>query len=202
MKFNKYRPTPLAPRGKRGRLTSLAVFRVAATVAALGIGASSSLATIVAVGGDVLLVAPPASVDLDQTESDVDIIGFNERQCFSLNNNLQTDQGVIPAGTKVSCHFFHMDPVNEPSAVLSGSARFNADVLGFISSEPSLDASDKVCRHKKQPDYPSVPTPGAEPDRGLEPGPDGYQVINGKRVKIQMVVPEFSDQLRVITRCQ
>jgi hypothetical protein len=83
---------------EKGRWKFLSVLRVAAAIAALGIEASPSLATIVAVAPDVVLFTP-ADVTLNQTESDVEIKAFDEQQCVTLTSNLDTDQGIIPAGT-------------------------------------------------------------------------------------------------------
>jgi hypothetical protein len=176
---------------------------VAAT-AALGIGASSGLAAIVAVVPDVVLFQP-ADVRLNQTQSNVQIDGFDEKQCFKLGADLTTDQGILAAGTVVSCHFFHLDPVNG-APVLEGKARFDDLILGVISSSTLLDDSDVPCQELDAAGNPVViyPVPGAEPDRGLDAGQvnDRYQVIQGGlAIKIRMDVPAVSDQVRVVTRC-
>ena len=172
---------------------------VAAVTAVLAMGAGSVLAAIIAVTPDVVLFTP-ADVRLNQTQSNVQIDGFDEQQCIQLGAPLQTDQGFIPAQSWVSCHFFHMDPVT--SAVLDGKARFDGDILGVISSSALLDASEPTCQ------IPNVtyPVAGAEVNRGLEafqPN-DRYQIIDaGRGIHIEMDVPFFSftDQIRVITCC-
>jgi hypothetical protein len=93
-----------------------------------------------------------------------------------------------------------MDPVN--SAVLDGKARFDADIIGVISSSASLDDSDVPCGLSTV----LYPAPGVEPFRGLEAfqANDRYQVIQaGRAIHVQMDVPpnSYSDQLRVITCC-
>jgi len=183
---------------KKVRGQFLSILQVATAVAALGIGASPSFATIIAVAPDVVL-STPADVSLDQTESDVQIIAFDEQQCVTLHDDLETDQGIIPDGAEVSCHFFHMDSANG-GPILDGKARFDADIIGVISSSALLDASDRPCGLTTV----IYPAPGVEPFRGLEAfqANDRYQVIQaGRGIKVQMDVPSYSDQLRVITCC-
>jgi hypothetical protein len=177
---------------------------MAAVTAALGIGASSGFATIVAVVPDVVLFQP-ADVRLNQTQSNVQIDGFDEKQCFKLGADLTTDQGLIAAGTVVSCHFFHLDPVNG-APVLEGKARFDDLILGVISDSGLLDDSDAPCQELDAAGNPLViyPMPGVEANRGLDPNQvnDRYQIIQGGlAIKIRMDVPSFSDQVRVVTRC-
>jgi hypothetical protein len=65
---------------------------IAATVF-LGLTAPAT-AAIIAVLPDIVFDTPP-DVRLDQTQSDVEIKGFDEKQCVTLNYDLQTDQGRI-----------------------------------------------------------------------------------------------------------
>jgi hypothetical protein len=177
-------------RGRRG-------LRLAAAAVVLVSGVSVAFANIVAVVPDVVLFTP-ADVRLNATQSDVRIIGFNER-CVELASPLHTDQGVIPAGERVQCHFFHNDPWNPPT-LLDGRARFDNDIIGVISSSALLDDSDPVCGR------PGVvyPAAGTEPFRGFEAfqPDDRYQIIYGGRgIEIQSDVTAYTDQLRVVTCC-
>jgi hypothetical protein len=183
----------LALRGRR-RPARL-VIAAAATV--LAWGATSAFANIVATVPDVVLFTP-ADVRLGATESNVRIIAFNER-CVVLPYPLQTDEGVIPAGRRVQCHFFHDDPQSPPT-LLDGRARFDQDILGVISSSALLDASDPVCGRPGV----TYPAPGSEPYRGLEAAQpdDRYQIIDaGRGIHVQANVTAFTDQLRVVTCC-
>jgi len=182
------------------RIKKMAIATVAAATAVLAVGATSVLAAIVMVQPDIVEFTP-TDVRLDQTQSDVRIIGFDEKQCFQLGANLDTDRGSIAAGTNVSCHFFHMDPVTG-GPVLDGRARFDGNILGVISRTALLDASDVTCT---APGVPGVLYPtGTNANRGLEafqPN-DRYQIIEaGFGIRIQMDVPSFLDQVRVVTSC-
>jgi hypothetical protein len=188
------RPIEQLDQELRGR-RRLARVIVAAVVLALG--ATSAFANIVATVPDVVLFTP-ADVRLNATQSNVRIIAFNER-CVTLTAPLYTDQGVIAAGRRVQCHFFHDDPYTPPT-LLDGRARFDEDILGVISSSALLDASDPVCGRPGV----TYPAPGAEPFRGFEPfqANDRYQIIDaGRGIEVQAEVTAYTDQLRVVTCC-
>ena len=173
--------------------------QVAAATAGFAMTATSVPAAIVATAPDVLLIAPPASVVQGALESNMRIFAFNERQCFPLPADLDTDQGLIHAGTKVSCHLLHTDPA-QPPIVLTGKARFNALILGVVNDSADLDASDGPCKWQNT----VYPAAGTEPFRGLEPAQpnDQYNIIQGGfGIQVRMDVPSFLDQVRVITRC-
>lgn len=173
--------------------------KVATATAALALAATSATAAIVATAPAFVQIAPPASVELNQLQSNVNLFAFNERQCFRLNFNLPTDQGFIPAFTKMSSHYLTGDPVS--TLLLDGRVRFDNQIIGVISTTAGLDGSDAACGAPGTV-YPT----GAEPNRGLEPPPqaDAYQILGGGFViQARMDIPlfSFSDQIRVLTRC-
>jgi hypothetical protein len=185
-------PLPLSPSSRR-------LLRVAAAAAGIAMTGTVATAAIVAFVPAVLQIAPPPDVRLNQLQSDTRIFAFNERQCFPLPAKVYTDEGSISAGTWVSCHLLHSDPVNPP-ILLSGAVRFSAPILGVISSSALLDASDGVCGWPVT----TYPAPGAEAFRGLEPlqPNDQYAVVAPTDLQVRMDVPAYSDQIRVITECQ
>ncbi len=159
--------------------------------------ATPAVAAIINVLPDIVLWAM-TDVTLDATESDVMIRAMDERQCFVPAADLQMDDALIPAtqNNLISCHFFHLDPVNNGAGVvLDGKARFDGPILGVISSSVGLNNSDGPCG------LPGVMYATGEFNRGLEPFQvDGYRTA-GNRIEMRMDVPSFSDQLRVITCC-
>jgi hypothetical protein len=176
-----------------------APWKLAAATVGLALAATSAGAAIVAVLPDIVVFVPN-DVRLNQTESDIRMIAFNERPCFSLNFDLVTDDGIIPKNTRMSSHFVHGDPDN--TLLLNGRVRFDNTIIGVISTSTGLDASDGPCGR------PGVvyPVAGAEPNRGLEPTTqaDQYTIIaGGTGLEVDMEVPpaSFSDQIRVLTRC-
>jgi hypothetical protein len=165
----------------------------------LALAATSATAAIVATAPAAVQIAPPPSVELNQLQSNVNLFAFNERQCFRLNFNLQTDKGFIPAFTRMSSHFVSGDPFAQ--LLLTGRVRFDGPIIGVISSTALLDASDASCGAAGTV-YPT----GLEPNRGFELAPqaDAYQIIaGGFGIEVTMDVPplSFSDHLRVLTRC-
>jgi hypothetical protein len=176
------------------------VLLAAATLMALSAFEPGADAAITGVVPDVV-VSAPSNVAVDQTESDTDIIAFDERQCFKLSANLVTDTNYIPATEYniVSSHLLHVDPANGGS-VLTGKARFDGLIIGVISSSALLDDSDVECGASGV----TYPPYGIETYRGLESfqARDRYRIIQGGYgIQVEMDVPAFSDQVRVITCC-
>ena len=160
-----------------------------------------ALATIDAWFGAAVKVAPPANVSLNQSQSNVILQSFDERQCFQVPmGGLQTDQGMIGAGTFVSSHMVHANPTAGNPLLLGGRVHFNADILGVMSTALLLDNSDALCGNPGTI-YPT----GLEVNRGLEGPPqvDDYTLLAPRLLGVRMEVPvnSFSDQIRVITRC-
>lgn len=189
-------PTPSYPRSAPARRLLLVAAATAFAVAA----APRAEAAITGVVPDVVLFTP-TDVSLHQTESDTDIIAFDERQCFSLVDDLVTDTNVIPAEpwNVVSSHLLLLDP-ETGGFVLDGKASFDGQIIGVISSSSGLDDSDAECGLSTV----TYPAPGTEANRGLEgfQANDRYRIIQGGRgIQVQMDVPSFSDQIRVITCC-
>ena len=184
---------------KPSRSRSLLLGGIAGTLA-IGSVATPARAAIVAVIPDIVMFLP-ADVSLNQTESNVDIVGFDERQCFDPVADLTMDNGTIPgqAQVRISSHLLHADPVNG-NVVLDGRAFFDGRILGVISDSTLLDDSDPICRNPAV----TYPVAGNETLRGLEPGQaqDRYRIIaGGAGIEVQMDVSGASDQIRVITCC-
>ncbi len=112
------------------------------------------------VSGDVVLTTAPHSLNHNAFESDDNIAIVVERSSVSLLVDLLVDVdgtpgtydelsdltgGIISAGTKVSSHILHFDPVGEPGAsvLASGSATFSdGPIIGLILTQTSLESSD------------------------------------------------------------
>lgn len=83
---------------------------------------------------------------------------FDERQDVTLNKPLMVDISTpgtyertedltpfsIPAGTIVDSHFLHADTVGKAKVRLQGSVTFDADIIGVIVTDGSLDKSDRL----------------------------------------------------------
>ncbi|HEX3482396.1 MAG TPA: hypothetical protein VHT91_45590 [Kofleriaceae bacterium] len=186
-------------RPDRGPAPGRARWKLAAATLGVALGATSAAAAIVATAPAFIQITPaPPSVVLGALQSDMVLFSFNERQCLPVPaGGLKTDGGVIPAGTLVSSHFLHGDPVT--NLLLSGQVLFNGPILGVISSSGGLDASDVPFG------APGTTYPTGFGPRGLEAGmADAYAIIaGGFGIAARMEVPplSFLDQIRVITRC-
>jgi len=120
-------------------------------------GSNHSLANISSTSPDVVKVAPPASVDIGDTESDTEILAFDEKQNFVLTKAITVDissagtyadvgsltPGVIPLGTVVNSHFVHFDPLGDDANIvaLTGSLVVDGEILGIIVLDAQLDSS-------------------------------------------------------------
>ena len=126
-------------------------------VALLAVGGSGE-AALIAVGGDVVQIAPPPNVELDQWTSDTEASVFAERTGFSLPVPVDVNLSVpgvttggpnhspatLAAGTGVDSYYLHFDPIgvaaNELYAV--GTLTFDQDVLGVMYHESNITNSN------------------------------------------------------------
>ena len=128
-----------------------------ATVTVVIIPTTAPPGAIAGTTGAVVEIAPPPSVVHGAFESNTEIRAFNEAQNLTLPVDIAVNisapgiyddwadltPATIPAGTVVSSHFLHLDPVGTTTAVdLEGSVTFNADIIGVIVVDNDLDNSD------------------------------------------------------------
>jgi hypothetical protein len=159
----------------------------AVVLAGVAAGVRGANATIVGTTGQIVKISPPASVMPDTLESDTQAFAFDEQQGLLLSSGLTVDittpgtyhvpnggvpltPGTIPAGTLVSSHFVHADPVGNPDPVTgtklyNGTITFDGTIIGIIVYDATLDSSDGVVGAPGTV-YPS--TPPADNSRGLE----------------------------------
>ena len=179
-----------------------------AAVAALGaVGVGVAPAAITGTTGAVQQVAPPASVVEGTLRSDHTITAFDERQCVTLATSLAVDvtpgggSGTIPAGTSVSSQFLHLDPTTASAVTLSGSVTTDEAVLGVITSQANLDASDATLG------APGTAYATGNTARGLEgPGPlpangDSLAISGANTVTVTFKERFHLDQVRIISEC-
>jgi hypothetical protein len=187
------------PQPDRGRAPGRARWKLVAATLGVALAATTAAAAIVGTAPVFVQILPaPASVVPGGIQSDLNLFSFNERQCFQApGGGIPTDSGVIPAGTWVSCHFLHGDPLT--NLLLNGQVLFNGPILGVISSRAGLDATDPVAMCG----VPGTAYPTGLLQRGFEAGQaDAYAIIaGGFGINATMEVPTFVDQIRVITRC-
>jgi hypothetical protein len=166
------------------------------------VGASAAVAAITSTSGAVVKIAPPASVVGGQLQSDTEIRAFDEQQCVTLASDLQLDvtpgggAGVIPAGITVSSQFLHFDPAGGSFVTLSGSITTDAAIIGAITSQANLDASDSL-------GAPGTTYPTGDATRDLEAVQGDTVTISGDQLTATTTVNDqfHFDQIRVITHC-
>ena len=168
-------------------------------------------ASIVSTSGEILKIAPPSSVLLGALESNTTMLAFDEQQCVTLTAPLKVNISLpglyddtvartpasIPAGTKVSSHFVQADRESGPAKiVLEGTLTTDATILGLITANGSLSASDFL-------GAPGTVYPTGLAGRAIQfAGGDWVNLDPGlSSVTVHSVNSQHADQVRVITKC-
>ncbi|MCA9299280.1 MAG: hypothetical protein KDA28_09450 [Phycisphaerales bacterium] len=119
---------------------------------------TSTLADIVSTE-NVSVIQTPSSLRQGQLESNTTVSVFREAQGVLLDEALAVDvaeigyygpfdtltPGAIPAGTRVDVYLVHWDAIgngDQTYHTLSGFVGFDEDVLGLITTQGRLDATD------------------------------------------------------------
>ncbi len=176
------------------------------------LGFSPAQAGIVAVSGAALQMAAPASVVPNAGfESFTDAAVFNEQQNVTLSQALQLDAtasgpyttladltpGSVAAGTLVSSHYLHADPVGSGQVIYwyIGSVTFDADILGIAALNQQLLDSDDLGAAGTV--YPTAATVN-----GLDfnEGTDSFTISADRRtLNFRVAAYAGSDAMRIIT---
>jgi len=181
-----------------------------AVIAAAALTASAS-ATIVGTSGQMTLIAPPPSVEINALESDTTMYAFDEQQGVTLAQPLNVDittpgtyddtadltPGTIPAGTVVNSQFVNADHVGTgaPPVVLDGTITTDTDIIGIEVLQHGLNISDFL-------GAPGTAYPTGDFGRGLNlDDQDDFVIeqIDKRTVEIHSQVRVHTDQVRIIT---
>jgi hypothetical protein len=174
-------------------------------------------AEIVGISGDVTEIAPPPSVLEDVLVSTTTMSLFEERKNYVLPTALNVDilgvgrgdtdpftpapdAGMIAAGTRVDIYFVHFDRPGDTFGALFGAIGFDAEVLGVIHKDESLDNSDYL-------GVVGTSYPGGLSERGMAQTIEQFdwvEVVNAPMgppvsVRINSAVDVVLDQVRIIT---
>ena len=141
-------------------------------------------------GRFVLLPEPPLAVGEDIFDSP-DLIAFDEAQAVLLDRVLHPDIGApIPAGTWVALHSVVFDGTGGRQR---GWVRFDAPILGLVTSDAGLAATDALAGV-------GVLYLG-DVMRGLEPGDRAWiDPSDSARLWVDWAGSSPGDHLRVITQ--
>ena len=169
----------------------------------------SSLAAVEETGGSVVPIKPPASVELKALTSDSQIRVFDE-QIIKLPQDLAVDisqpgtygdtaaltPGFIPAGTPVCSHLVHYDLTPDAGGIrLSGTVRFDTQILGLMVSDAGLDSTDGTFGASGTV-YPSA----GLVYRGLElTGIEDEVTVGHYILGLDLIAYEVLDHIRVLT---
>ena len=127
------------------------------SIALLSIVAQNSHAEILAISGDITLISPPASAQLEQLTNENQISGFSERQGLVLASDLSVSAvapgaygaaagGSLVAGSVVSSYLFHADTLANlvSGTQMRATVTFDELVLGVVFERDLLNSSDVI----------------------------------------------------------
>jgi len=151
-----------------------------------------------------VIATAPTNVTLHMYESDTETRVFNEKQNV-LVTGLAYDGSTYTGN--VDSHLIHQEPtMGEPGIPTNpitdamrgrGCISFATNIIGVITSDSLLDASDSVLGLS------TTTYPAGQVNRGLEMGSDRrYQdiiLVDGNTIRIDLQSAEVMDQIRVLT---
>lgn len=171
--------------------------------------AKSCGAAFYGVSGNIQVIPPPVSVVPNVTESNTDILVFQEQADLTLSadipldvhmpstyaNSKWTTPGVVPAGTRVNVYFLHFDPTS--TVQKTGSITLPNPIIGTISSTANLEATDGPLGTSGV----AYPAAGTAPDRQIELSTNDAYTLSADRhtVSIDVNTSTSADQIRIVT---
>lgn len=149
------------------------------------------------VDANPVIVTAPTDVTLHMYESDTEIRVFNEKQNCDVTS-LGIDGGIYTG--RVDSHLIHQEPTPDDASNPMrgrGCISFATNIIGVITSDSLLDASDSVLG------LATVTYPTGLALRALEQGSGrNYQDViefDGNTIKVDLQSAEIMDQIRVLT---
>ena len=170
-------------------------------------------AQIIETTGSLIEVSPPATVSLNRTESNTEILAFFESRTslpselvvgvdspgfYNEETDLQLPSPVISAGTTVDSFLLHFDPVRQTGGRRDGSITFGTDILGIIIESNALLASDSLLGSPTT-FYPAPSQPFFELN-GLEIESDSILLSSDRRtLTVSWFTNNLLDHVRILT---
>jgi hypothetical protein len=194
----------------------------ASVAASIGSGASVGLAAVNDVTGDVVLMAPPASVVPDAAFSDTSVIhGFVERRRLVSRTLIAVDHApnapegaflTIPAETCMTVYMLHFDATAPSSA--RGRLELTTPILGVISTQLLLDQTNDALGNTPEAgdagDAGALPTvyPGTADCQVAAPGSGDCGLerndvieLQPQSIEVELHANGPGDRVRVIAQC-
>jgi hypothetical protein len=211
-------------RSKRARFVAPVLSAGLITGMALAVGAGPASASVVSVGGQVIVGPPVPSVTQGAHENDTDMTFFAERtgvtlpasglnpqgswpvdisappatygQSYTVND---LPSGSIPAGTKVDSYMLYSDPVGQPTTprLYTATITFSAPILGVEVTVPQLNATDTILGAPGTT-YSKVANSGLD---ALPKPPEGdyVELANPDTILVHVATTTDIDMVRIIT---
>ncbi len=197
----------------------LATLTLVAGAAGVLLDAQPSGASVVAVGGQVVLVNPPAVVAKGVDSSVFDIHLFTERTAFTLPGALPVDltpggtfpiqwhtgdpvsTSVLAAGTPVDSYFMCSNPPGEGQQYnYNATVSFSTPILGVIMTGSTIESTDSEVGAPGTNYLFNVPNPGLNAGNSPDPGnPDGFELVSATAINVSFLTDGGIDCIRVIT---
>ena len=182
-------------------VAAVAIAALAAPAQAVLIGVSGPNSSA---GAAPSIIAPPADV-LDDVVTNTAMQGFNEAQGVTTTVNHGIDGGgFIAAGSLVSSHMIFLNSAGSSLLThLNVDWVFDASIIGVMSdSNGTLEAASTFELGNPATNY-TATSPGSGPAapfpaRGMEGG-DSYSLLNPNVLRVNMIVTEPGDWIRVVT---
>ena len=169
---------------------------VAAVGMILGMAASPAQAAILGASEGGTIIDAPNNTAVGRAESTL-MQGFDEKQNFLLQEDLQVDFGqIIEAGTLVNSQMIFLDTPGNSRVRQSVEWLFDGEILGVISDpNGNLEAaSNFLGAEKTQYNNSQIRA------RGLESG-ETY-TVDGNKLSLTMTVTSPGDWIRVVTKAE
>jgi hypothetical protein len=189
---------------------SLIVAIFAGTIGAFAASAAPSGASVITLGGQVVLVSPPAVVAKGVDSSARQVHVFQERSSFALPQSLPVDitpgssfpnswTGGVPLtpstlapGTPIDSYFMDSNPAATSPSPFDATVSFSTPILGLIITGSSLQNTDAIVGAADTQYEFNVPDPG------LNPG-DSVKLVNASTIHMSFRTSGGIDCIRVIT---
>jgi hypothetical protein len=196
----------------------LATLTLVAGGAGLLLDAEPSGASVIAVGGQVTLVQPPAVVAKDVDSSRTLIHMFTERTSYTLPQSLPVDitpgtypyqwttgdplsSSVLAAGTNVDSYFMISNPNDDSDTFhnYNATVSFSTPILGVIITGSTLQTTDPTVGAAGTDYEYNVPDPGLNTGSADSPNPDEFELVNPSTINVSFQTAGSVDCIRIIT---
>ncbi len=176
-------------------------------------------ASIATTSGNIKLIAPPPSAQLDALEDPTSAVAWVERQGVTLASGLVTDiqspgtytlpaqlhNATIPAGTVVDSQIFHSD---RPGVAGNSTgtieriftATFPTDILGIVALDNKLAVSDVLGSPGTAYFTGTAPNGNRGLNFDVSTSRDSLTMVDQRTVSVDLRTSSDMDEFRVITK--